>query len=183
MNNCRLEEAIELTRRSLERDPLSVAAYISLGMSLLAADRFAEAAEAYRKALDLAPQRGATRAYLALALLAQGRRDEALAEATREPHEGFRLWALAIVHDAMGHRTESSAAAREMIEKFAEDGPFQIAEVLGARREPDAAFEWLERAYAHRDGGLAEMKASPRLRSLHGDPRWGAFLKKMGFEA
>jgi tetratricopeptide (TPR) repeat protein len=183
MNNGRLEEAIELTRRSLERDPLSVAAYIGLGMSLLAAGRFAEAEEAYRKALELAPQRGAMRAYLALTLLAQGRGGEALAEVAREPHDGFRLWALAIVQDAMGHGAESDAAMGEMTQKFAEDGPFQIAEVLGARRQPDAAFEWLERAYAQRDGGLAEMKSSPRLRSLHDDPRWSAFMKKMGFEA
>jgi serine/threonine protein kinase/tetratricopeptide (TPR) repeat protein len=183
MNDGRLEEAIELTRRSLERDPLSVAAYIGLGMSLLAAGRFAEAEEAYRKALELAPQRGAMRAYLALTLLAQGRGGEALAEVAREPHDGFRLWALAIVQDAMGHGAESDAAMGEMTQKFAEDGPFQIAEVLGARRQPDAAFEWLERAYAQRDGGLAEMKSSPRLRSLHDDPRWSAFMKKMGFEA
>jgi hypothetical protein len=50
------------------------------------------------------------------------------------------------------------------------------------RGEKDRAFEWMERAYAQRDGGLAEMKSSPRLRSLHGDPRWDAFLKKMGLE-
>jgi hypothetical protein len=54
--------------------------------------------------------------------------------------------------------------------------------VYGARGEMDHAFEWLERAYVQRDGGLIEMKSSPPLRSLHGDPRWGAFLKKMGLE-
>jgi hypothetical protein len=40
----------------------------------------------------------------------------------------------------------------------------------------------LERAYVQRDPGLSEMKTSPRLRSLHDDQRWGAFLKKMGLE-
>jgi hypothetical protein len=50
------------------------------------------------------------------------------------------------------------------------------------RREPDLAFEWLERAYAQRDGGLSEMSVSPRFRALHRDPRWRAFMKKMGFE-
>jgi hypothetical protein len=31
-------------------------------------------------------------------------------------------------------------------------------------------------------GGLTQMKARPRYHRLHGDPRWGALLKKMGFE-
>jgi hypothetical protein len=82
----------------------------------------------------------------------------------------------------MGHAAESDEALGELIEKFAEDWALQIADVHGARGEADAAFEWLERAYAQRDGGLADMKWSPRFRSLHGDPRWSAFLKKMGFE-
>ena len=59
---------------------------------------------------------------------------------------------------------------------------YQIAEVHAARNAADDAFAWLERAYAQRDGGLADVKVSPRLRSLHGDPRWGAFLKKMGLD-
>jgi len=30
------------------------------------------------------------------------------------------------------------------------------------------------------DSGLAFMEADPLLHSLHADPRWGAFLHKMG---
>ena len=178
----RLEEAIGLSRRALEQDPLSAPAYHNLGFALHAADRFAEAEEAYREVLELAPQRVGTRPYLALTLLARGRGEEALAEVLQEPHEAFRLWALAIVHHALGQGAESDAALRELIEKYAEDGAYQVAEIHAARRAADAAFEWLERAYAQRDPGLAELKLSPHLRSLHGDPRWGAFLKKMGFE-
>jgi hypothetical protein len=39
--------------------------------------------------------------------------------------------------------------------------------------------EWLERAYAQRDPGLAEMKGDPFLKNLEGDPRYKAFLKKL----
>jgi tetratricopeptide (TPR) repeat protein len=182
MNSGRLDEAIELTRRSLEGDPLSASAYMSLGMSLFAADRFAQAEEAFRKALELAPQRGATHAHLALALVAQGQGEEALEEAAREPHEGFRLWAHAMIHHLVGQRKESDAALGRLTGEFADGGAYQIAEVFGTRGESDAAFEWLGRARAMHDGGLAEMKASPRLRSLHADPRWHTFLKEMGFE-
>jgi hypothetical protein len=47
------------------------------------------------------------------------------------------------------------------------------------RGEADRAFEWLERAYAQRDGGLTEMKGNPLLKNLERDPRYAAFLKKM----
>ncbi len=179
----RLEEAIGLYRRAAEQDPLSGAARHNLGMGLLAADRFAEAETAFRQALELAPQRSGTRAYLALALLAQGRNAEALEQALREADENMRLWALAIVHHVMGHGPESDAALEELARKHAEEAAYQVAEVHAARGEVDAAFEWLERAYAQRDGGMAEMKISRPLRSLHGDPRWRAVLEKVGLDA
>jgi len=56
---------------------------------------------------------------------------------------------------------------------------FQIAEIYAYRGEADKAFEWLERAYKQRDGGLSQMKGDPLLSSLERDPRWHAFLKKM----
>ena len=48
------------------------------------------------------------------------------------------------------------------------------------RGAADLAFEWLERAYVQRDAGVAWTKVDPFLRSLHADPRWAAFLRKMG---
>jgi tetratricopeptide (TPR) repeat protein len=177
-----LEEAIGLYRRALERDPLSSASYSNLGRSLHAADRFAEAEVAYRRALELAPHGSGTRGFLSLTLVAQGRDDEAVAEVMREPDEPFRLWALAIVHHAIRQGVESDAALRAPVERDAEDAAYQIAEVHAVRGEADAAFEWLQRAYAQRDPGLSEAKINPLLRSLHGDTRWSAFLKKMGFQ-
>ena len=58
---------------------------------------------------------------------------------------------------------------------------YQIAEVYAFRGEIDTAFEWLERAYRQRDGGLPDfLKLDPLLANLHDDPRWPVFLEKMG---
>jgi hypothetical protein len=76
-------------------------------------------------------------------------------------------------------KKESDAALAEVIEKYQYEAAFQIAEVYAYRGETDNAFEWLERSYKQRDGGLGDMKGDPLLRSLEGDPRWPAFLKKM----
>jgi len=178
----RPEQAIRIFRGALEMDPLSAAAYHSLGLALHATDDFPAAEEAFRKALELTPQRIGTRAHLALTALAQDRRDEAVVEATQEPEAGFRLWALAIIHRAMGNERESQAALQRLIHEHADWWSLQVAEAQAALGDVDAAFEWLARAYAARDTGLAHVKANPRLRALHRDPRWGAFLERMGFE-
>ena len=73
----------------------------------------------------------------------------------------------------MGHRFESDAALRELVEKSRDTLSFQIAEAYGRRDETDAAFDWLERAYAQRDGGLSTIKTNPRLSSLHARPAVG----------
>jgi len=133
-------------------------------------------------AVLLNPGRAGSHGHLSLTLLAEGRGAEALAVAMQEPEVIYRLWALADLHHALGHRTESDAALQELIENHAAEGAFQIANVYAERGEVDRAFEWLERAHAQRDTGLVEIKAGRHLRTLHGDARWGAFLTKMGFE-
>jgi hypothetical protein len=79
-----------------------------------------------------------------------------------------------------GRHAESEAALQELIAKHQGEAAYQVAQVYAARAEPDLAFAWLERAYAQRDGGLSSTKPDPLLRPLHNDPRWGAFLRKMG---
>ncbi len=177
----RFEDAIELVRRAVEQDPLSAAAYNNLGFAYHAAGYLVEAEKACLKALELAPQRVGTRSFLAMAFLDQGRSEEALAEAMREPDEKYSLWALAIVHHVMGHMAQSDEALQRIIEKYAEHSACQVAEVHAVRGETDEAFEWLQRAYTQRGTGLAGMKSIPRFHSLHTDPRWATLLRKMGF--
>ncbi len=90
----------------------------------------------------------------------------------------MRLWVLAIIHHAEGHRAESDAALQALIAKHPE-AAYQVATVYAARNELELAFQWLERAYDQRDPGVTDMKSDPLLRSLHADPRWEAFLRKM----
>jgi serine/threonine protein kinase/cytochrome c-type biogenesis protein CcmH/NrfG len=182
-NQGRINEAIELYRLAVEQDPLSAGGYDRLGTVFQSANRLAESEEAYRKAIELAPQRVRTRSSLALTLLAQRRAGEALEEAAREPELIYHLLALVVVHHAMGHASESDESLRTLVEKYTVGGAAQIAQAYAWRGEPDAAFDWLARAYEQRDPGLAEVKQGLLYRPLHDDPRWGGFLMKMGLEA
>jgi adenylate cyclase len=176
-----LEEAIELCQHALAQDPLSAVAYNRLANNLHRSGRLTEADTAYRKALELAPHRSGTPERLALNLLAQGRGEEALAEVQQEPEGWVRLYALAIIYHVADRHSESEAALQELIRRHEGDSAYQIAEVYAARSEVDLAFAWLERAYVQRDPGLSEVRIDPLFCSLHDDPRWGAFLHKMGF--
>ena len=146
----------------------------------MVAGRPAEAHQAFRKALELAPQRVATHLLESLVFLEEGRDAEALAAAQLEPAPWARLAALSVVHHAAGRTAESAEALREMEEKWSDDSACLIAAVHAARKEPDAAFDWLERAYLQRDPGLSSVLAEPMFRALHDDARWLAFLGKMG---
>ena len=92
------------------------------------------------------------------ALLLQGKTDAALQEMQQETEEIWRLSGLPLAFHALGRRSESDAALAALKDKYAEEAAFQIAEVHAFRGEADLAFEWLERAYDQRDGGLADIK-------------------------
>ena len=175
----RWNEAIDLLNKAIERDPLRPNAYNNLGFMLLAVGRDADAEAAFRKALELDPD-GASRHHpIGLALLLQGKTDAALREMQQETDEGWRLSGLPLVFHALGRRSESDAALAALTGKYARDSAYQIAEVHAFRGEVDLAFEWLERAYAQRDGGLAEIKCSRLMRGLVSDPRYKALLRKL----
>ncbi|HSA93630.1 MAG TPA: tetratricopeptide repeat protein, partial [Terriglobales bacterium] len=179
----RFEEALALDRRAVELDPLSVSARTNLGIHAHYAGRPEDAAAALKKALELNPEGQGTHTLLGRVYLAQVRPQEALAEMDREPEPVWRLYGQALAYHALGRKKEADAALAEFVAKYHADAAFQIAEVYAFRGEADRAFEWLERAYAQRDGGLSEMKGDPLLRSLERDPRYAAFLKKMRLPA
>jgi len=179
----RFEEAMALGRRSVELDPLSVPTRHNFGLDAYRAGRLEEAVAAFKKAMELNPEYPVLHSSLGGVYLAQAHPQEALAEMERETEPDFRLYGQALAYHALGRKKESDAALAEYVVKYQADSAFQIAELYAFRGEADRAFEWLERAYAQRDGGLVEMKGDPLLKSLERDPRYAAFLKKMRLPA
>jgi TolB-like protein/Tfp pilus assembly protein PilF len=176
----RHDEALDLTRKTLALDPLSVRTHREAGTAYYVSGRLDEAASLYMRALDLNPSAGLGHAFLAIVRLLQGRGDDALALAQAESHDVFRNEALAMTHHAQGRAAESDAALRALIDGFAWTAAFQVAEVHAYRNEVDKAFEWLETAYKQRDPGIVYTGVDPLLRPLHGDARWLPLLQRLG---
>ena len=176
----RHEEAVALARRAVVFDPLSMSAQRSLGAQCLRAGLLDEAEAVVKKTIEFHPQGGLLHCWLGRVHLAQGRIEDARAAFEAEVIEYFRLQGQALAEHAQGRPEKSDAALRGLIDKYAQDSAYQVAEVYAYRGEADLGFEWLERAYAQRDPGLSGIKSNALLRSLHGDPRWQPFLEKMG---
>jgi serine/threonine-protein kinase len=175
----RFEEAVDLGRRAAHLDPLSASAHFTLGFNALRAGKTGEAETALRRTLELHPEYPAGHLLLGRVLIAQSNPDAALQEMQREKDAAFRRFGLVLAYHALGRGEEADAVLGELVEKDAKDSAFQIAEAYGFRGEVDEAFAWLERAYAQRDSGLADIKGDPTLARLEPDPRYVAFLERM----
>lgn len=112
--------------------------------------------------------------------LLDGHAQQALDVFRQDKDRVFRLNGVALAEHSLGRAGEARAAIDELIRTNAvQSADYQIAEVYAWRAEKDDAFEWLDRAFTRRDGGLVLVKIDPLLGSLHNDPRYKAFLRRM----
>jgi tetratricopeptide (TPR) repeat protein len=174
----RFEEAVDLGRRAVVLDPLSAVSRLNLGSYATHAGRLDEAEATLRKGIELSPDYPGLYLVIGKIFLMRSKPEAALRVIEQEKDPFWRRQGLALAYHALGRKKEADAALAELLAENKED-TFQIAEVYAFRGEPDKAFEWLERAYARRDGGLAEIKGNPLLKSLETDRRHQAFLEKM----
>src|SRR5271156_178833 len=170
----RLDEAIELYRQVIARDPLKARSYASLGSQLYFAGRYDEANAMLQKALELNPQKGADHLNRGRILLAQGRPQQALAEIEQETDGALKLGGEALVYHSLGRPQDSDGALQKLIAIATrqQEETYLIATVYAFRGESDKAFEWLDRAYRQRDVSLMFVKIDPLLMSLRHDPRY-----------
>ena len=175
----RFDEALQLNRRAVDLDPLNAESWESLGEKEFFVGQLDEAAADSKKALELSPDVGFSHFFLSQIYIIQGRPHDALPEIELVRDDAYRGSLYAIAYHALGRKKESDAALSKLITKYHARMAYQIAEVYAFRNQSDEAFEWLDRAYAQRDGGLPLTKIDPLLKNLHSDPRFAAFLKKL----
>lgn len=136
---------------TIELDPSFGAAYMQLAWAYTLAGRYAEADEAYRKYADLAAEPDT----LALSALIAARR---------------------------GRTADASRKLSRLIEGVdrGEFAAYDVASVLALLGRNDEAFQWLGRSIDKREPAATELLQDPSLRTLRGDPRFTALLRRMG---
>ena len=179
----RFDNALQLNRRAIELDPLNASSWEALAETESMMGQLDQSAADSKKALEVNPDHWGSSINLSRIYLLQGRPRDALREIERVKIDAYRAHLYALTYYALGRKRESDAALRELMMKYHASNAFEIATIYAFRKQPDEAFKWLDRAYGQRDPSLMATNVEPLLNSLHKDPRYAAFLKKIHLPA
>lgn len=178
----RWDEAIKYMKECIELEPLKPLYHLNLGNILSHAGRIEEAKSYLKKTLEIDPQFQRAHLYLGRNYLLTGNADFALKEMQEENLEVFRNFGLALIYHAQGKTKEADEALKSFTDKFQNDWNYLLAELYAYRGEREKSLQWLEYAYQKNDGWLVFLKGDPLMKTLRGDPRFNAFLRKMNLQ-
>ncbi len=177
----RFDEAIDLQRRAVAAEPLSVASRQNLAIWLYLAGRPAEARDEWLTIRDIDPGATEPGGMISLALVLERRFETAVKQAEDGPRNAGHLQALAMAYAALGRTADADRALAELLDAPGDADPVRIAEVYAFRGQSDVAFDWLHAA-AKRDEfdrcgdstcwPLWMAERLPFLAPLRSDPRW-----------
>ena len=174
-----VEPAIDLMRQALATEPLRADWYYWLAVSLSGINRLDDAERAIRRAIELQPS-GVTNHYqLTIIEIQRGHAQAALEAAQQEPPGPYLDMTLGFARQIGGDRNAADAALKMLIEKYSANGAYQIAQIYALRKDANATFEWLDRAWTNRDSGIAFLLFDPFILRYKDDPRFAAFCRKV----
>jgi len=176
----RLHEAVTLLEYHAARDPVNPTAHYNLGLGYLSAGRWEESIAAQRTVLQLSPDYIGVHSFIGTALVMLDDAEAALEAMSQEPSEAYRWLGLVMANQALGRTDAADAVLTDLIEKYEQNWAYNIAYVLAFRKDADRAFEWLDKAVEYGDPGLADIVAEVLFSHLYLDPRWTAFLERIG---
>jgi TolB-like protein/Flp pilus assembly protein TadD len=174
-----IAEAETYMRRAIDRDPLNPLHQRYLARVVLYAGRAAESAAILQQVIEEHPDYPALRFELARALLVQGKPAEAAKAYEEETSATWRMLGAPVAYHITHRDAEARAALNQLLQNSA-GSEFQVAEAYAVFNEPDRAFEWLENARQRHDAGLMYVRRDPLLATLFSDPRYQAFMQKLG---
>lgn len=186
-------EAIAENQKALELDPLSMPINNFMAVTYMFVGDYEKSYQQFQRTIEMNPNFALAHDYLAGLLFFTGKFPEAIKE-----HEMARLL-------TGSSRQETAAEAAAMLKALRTGGEkglwqFQLREVLKTAKRGDKsvsassiasayamageknnAFEWLDKAYKEHDGqDITLLKYDPSYRSLRGDPRFAALLRRLG---
>jgi len=176
----KFEKAVELLEETIRRDPVVLPHLLGLGLLYEFSGDYDQALIVYRQLLGLNPDYPAAHAYRARVKLAQDNPESALREADQEQNPFWQRYARILALIALDRFDEADPLIKKMILENAHDAAYQIAEIHAFRGDVETAFEWLDRAYEQRDGGMSEIIGNQFLAALEEDVRWTSLLSQMG---
>jgi TolB-like protein/DNA-binding winged helix-turn-helix (wHTH) protein/Tfp pilus assembly protein PilF len=175
----RLEESVELARKAVLFDPLSVSVLQNLALFQVYAGRFNEATSTVETLIARDATQPTAYAMRSWIQVLSGNAGAGVEAAHQESEEPIRLFSEAIAYSAAGDDAASEEALNQLIDKYGDIWCYQVALIFAYTGRTDEAYDWLDKAYAARDTGLSVSLADPFLDNIHDDARWTELLNRL----
>jgi TolB-like protein/Flp pilus assembly protein TadD len=175
----RPEEAVPLVLQALKLDPLRSIFYQNLAGYLMPLRRLDEAERAMRNAISLLSDGTSFYFMLSQIDILRGNAASALADAKREPAGPFHDIAIALALQIGPERAAADEALQNLITKYSDDAPYQIAEAYALRKDADNMFKWLEHARLANDPGVQTLLFDAFVLPYRRDPRFEKLCEEL----
>jgi Flp pilus assembly protein TadD len=188
MSMGRPEEAIAMTQRAQQADPLSPVIGSSLAMILYLARRYDQAVQVLERTHEIDPNHFLSHLRMGLVRIQQNRYDNAIRElrtaVTLADQSTETLAALAMAYAAAGmmNEAEEIIGGLEKLQGKRYVLPYNIAKIYAAASDKDKAFGWLEKAYEEGNPDLIELNSEPVFDRLRIDARFSDLMRRIGFQ-
>jgi TolB-like protein len=186
MSSRRTNEAISEAERAAEIDPLSLPASLNVGWQYGWSRQYDPSIEWLRKVLEIEPNFEQARWALGLAYEGKGMIKEAATEFQKavDLSGGNPVYeaALGRVY-AIGGNKPDAMRIQDQLEKESKSkyvSAYWMATLQVGLDEKDAAFQWLEKAYEERSGGMIWLGVDPRMDGVRSDARFATLLDRVG---
>jgi TolB-like protein/Tfp pilus assembly protein PilF len=187
----RMDQAIAEITRALELDPVSFTSNFMLAEDYYYARDYDRAVEQLVKMVEIEPNQPDLHDTLANSYAMKGEYDQAAREyektlALEAKDEQAGALRSAYAKDGFHSLLKAQIQLWNDPEKREDYCPDQVAGNYALLGDKENAFLWLEKAYVDNDkvgcaGNLLPIKADPFLDNIRSDPRYNAFLRRMGF--
>jgi TolB-like protein/Tfp pilus assembly protein PilF len=187
MSRGRPEEAIAVTQKAQQTDPLSPVIGSSLAMILYLARRYDQAAVVLERTREINPDHFLPHLRMGLIRIQQRKYDAAILElktaVSLADQSTETLAALAMAYAAAGKKKP----AQQILAKLQQLAgkryvlPYNVAKIYAAGGHRDKAFEWLQRAYEGGNPDLIELNSEPIFDGLRGEPRFSDLMRRIGW--
>jgi serine/threonine-protein kinase len=175
-----LSDAIAITKRAREIDPMYSLVWYFLALYHNFGGRLDIARDAASRALEISPRHAYALRELGNANLLARDPASALAVFRSHPSDAIRLAGIAMAQSSLGNEEQAARAFDALRGRCATSDAYQIALVHAWRGEIDASYEYLERSLPQKNMRLRYIKLDPLLANIRGDPRYEAVLRSMG---
>jgi TolB-like protein/DNA-binding winged helix-turn-helix (wHTH) protein/Tfp pilus assembly protein PilF len=172
----RLDEGIEMAKRGLQADPISVALSDDLAGAYYWAHRYDEAIGQSKKSLDLDPNHAASHLFIGQSYDVKGNYLEAIASYQKAISLSERttnlLGLLGHSYAVSGRRDEALKVLAELTEMSRSKpvSPYDLGMIYVGLGEKDKAIEQLKRAYEERAGWIISLEVEPMFDPLRSEP-------------